>query len=357
MQPNFAFYIHHHGSGHFMRALAIARRLSNAQVTFLGSNLKRFQSLLPAHINCVHLPMDVPIESDTFATSQKLDFLHYAPLNVWGLLERSEMIVKTLKASFPIMLIVDVSVEVTMLATLVGVPTIVIRQNGNRDDVAHLNAYQSAQMLLAPCPQILVDQSAADWVERKTFYSGGFCRYDDRENLAIPPEKGKIGIIIGAGGTSIDCELVKAIARQCQPSSFHLIGEMSIHGSAKFEESNIIYHGAMGDPAGLLADCEVVIGNAGHNTVMEMAALNKRFICITEERPFHEQVRKGALLQANNMAIVLDHHNLDLVDWPALIQKAQNLSENGWQGVINPNALDAISEQLFSKWEEIFSSK
>ena len=64
MQAKIAFYVHHHGSGHIMRCLAIARELGNAEVYFLGSNLKHYSALIPKEIICIHLPMDTPAEDD-----------------------------------------------------------------------------------------------------------------------------------------------------------------------------------------------------------------------------------------------------------------------------------------------------
>ena len=159
MSAKFAFYIHHHGSGHLMRALAIASQLKDSQVTFLGSGLTRFRDIIPENIHCINLPDDVAGPQDIFASRKQLDFLHYVPMNVEKVAARAAAISSALHALFPSILVVDVSVEVTLLATLCGTPTVVIRQNGDRDDQAHLLAYECAQLLVAPSAEGLTNPS------------------------------------------------------------------------------------------------------------------------------------------------------------------------------------------------------
>ncbi|MCF0059116.1 glycosyltransferase [Dyadobacter sp. CY356] len=356
MKTNFAFYIHHHGSGHLMRSIAIARQLKDAHVTFLGTDLKRFRQIIPADINCMHLPKDTIAQSDLYAQTRGLDFIHYAPLNVQTIPERNELIIRALRLSYPALLIVDVSVEIAMLAALCGIPTVVIRQNGKRDDLAHVHAYQGAQLLISPGPQKLMDQPSNDWVNEKTFFSGGFSRFS---GFTIPSSKrstGKIAVITGAGGTSIDLSFLIELASQCPQKAIDVLGNLTEHEHDSLPK-NLYFHGLIENPVSLLAEADVVIGNAGHNTVMEMAELNKKFICITEERPFEEQICKGALLKAHNMAIVVSHENLSTYDWQDLILKAQNLPDNCWEGVIDPDALSLIAKHLFCQWDMLFTRK
>ncbi|HEV7381297.1 MAG TPA: glycosyltransferase [Dyadobacter sp.] len=353
MSGNYAFYVHHHGSGHLMRALAIAKRLPKGSVSFLGSNLRSYSGLIPPDIACFQLPPDVPQPTDYAAKLRTIDFLHYAPVNVRGLAERSAMLINVLRAISPVVLVVDVSVEVTLLATLAGFPTVVVRQNGARNDQPHLHAYQCAQLLLAPCSENLMDTSAQNWVEEKTFFSGGFSRYSQWPVMHNGYVQDQIAVLIGSGGTSLDCSSIKQIALQCPTYKVHVIGKPA--GAIRVElPKNVILHGLVEDPLPILRMCEIVIGNAGHNTVMEMADLNKRFICITEPRPFDEQINKGKLLAKNRMAVVIDNSEIVNSDWYALIEEVKSLPTDRWKGVIQQDALGRIAARLAGVWIDNF---
>lgn len=334
-----------------MRALSIASHLQNARVTLLGSGLRAYQHLIPEHIHCIHLPSDVAEAGDRYASMNELSFLHYAPMNVQKVASRAAAITTALETLFPAMLVVDVSVEVTLLATLCGTPTVVIRQNGDRHDTAHLHAYECAQLLIAPSPEVLMNPSPHDWVNEKTFFSGGFSKYSGRQLHGLVADPEAVGVMVGSGGTSVDAAVVQALAVQCPDKTIHVIGDIQQHGAAE----NVVFHGKIDDPAAVLTQCSVVIGNAGHNTVMEMADLGKKFVCIPEERPFAEQVRKAELLEKHRMAVVVAPEVLPNANWKSIIARAEQLGENCWQGVISETALADIAQQLHHLWENNFA--
>ncbi|MCF0039892.1 glycosyltransferase [Dyadobacter fanqingshengii] len=355
MSANFAFYIHHHGSGHLMRALSIASQLKDARVTFMGTGLTRLEDIIPKNIHCIHLPGDVAGQEDPYASRMGLSFLHYAPINVEKVAARAAEISAALYALFPVILVVDVSVEVTMLATLCGIPTVVIRQNGDRDDNAHLHAYECAQLLIAPSPEQLMNSSSHDWVNKKTLFSGGFSKYSGKEKYIKKGGERTIGVIVGSGGTSLDGAVIHALATQCTNKLIHVIGDISETEQASAQ--NIVFHGQLTDPAAVLSECDVVIGNAGHNTVMEMADLGKKFVCIPEDRPFQEQLRKAELLEKNGMAVVIRPDELAHAEWEMIIAKAGNVPVDCWQGVIRDSALADVALQLHALWDKHFVQK
>lgn len=87
---------------------------------------------------------------------------------------------------------------------------------------------------------------------------------------------------------------------------------------------------------------------------MEMADLNKKFICLPEQRPFNEQFSKADLLEKRGMAVVIDPAKLPTIDWNEVISRAEALPENRWQGVINRNALGNIAHLLHQQWQKNF---
>jgi hypothetical protein len=325
-----------------MRAISIAGAIKDLPVCFMGSNLQPYADLIGEEIECVHLPFDLPVSTDAEHAAADLDFLHYAPLGLEGIRGRTAVMTAYFQRKFPIILIVDVSVEVTMLARLCGIPTIVMLQHGKRDDTPHINAYQSAELLIAPFAESMAAPEISGKFSGKTVYSGGFSRYSkvDKDTV-VEQQPDHIAVLLGQGGTSIDTEFILFLARQCHHHYFHVIGYEE-EGAAR---NNIIWHGRQDDPLDLLRTCAVVIGNAGHNTVMEMADLNKHFICIPEERPFEEQLEKAAMLTKNGNALVIAPEDLYVQDWPGILKDIIETEPN-WEGVTQNDALGKIAEAI-----------
>jgi hypothetical protein len=350
MSYTIAFYVHHHGSGHFMRSLAIARALKHDKIVFLGSDLSRFSNILPDNIQVFDLPMDTPLSTDSkFTGGSEVDCFHYAPLQVLGVSERAAMMTKLFVNNSPLLLMVDVSVEVALLARLSGVPTIVIRQHGNRTDLPHRLAYQSAELLIAPFGKELETSKDVE-VLNKTFYSGGFSRYAVNQ-IKINPFKDQIGVIIGKGGTSITLEVITHIAKQCQDQYFHILGEIEL--SQQVHPLNITFHGLTDNVEEILSRCALVIGNLGHNTVMEIATINRSFIGIPENRPFDEQLDKArAMTHIKGFTMVLPEH-VYLTDWKDIVESLLELSPT-MDNLINPDALDEIAVQVKQLAKRLF---
>lgn len=353
MQGNYCFYVHHHGSGHLMRALAIANVFNSAKVTFIGSNLSRFIDIIPSWIRLVHLPLDTPENVEDTADYGKLSFLHYAPLHVRGLRERNAMITAFFAENPNVLCIVDVSVEVTLLARLCGVPTVVIRQHGERNDLAHRLAYESAQLLIAPYPSSMADDQGHAIFTHKTFFSGGFSRYSGTSLPDKQTDHHAIAVFIGRGGTALDFTFLSFLRRSL-PLDYriHVLGIIDI--SCQIE--NCFIHGDLPNPADIIRGCDIVIGNAGHNIVMEMADLRKRFVCIPAERPFREQQVKALQLKKLGV-IVVPEADIYSTNWQLIMERAAEIDTKVWDGVITPNALGVIADELHSLYQDLFAQK
>lgn len=194
-------YVHHHGRGHLSRALALIANLRSPATVLTSLSVERSE-LLGADL--LRLPLDVPgsVAGDLPAPpGPPLRGLHYAPLGSAGLLERTAAICAWTREVRPSLLVVDVSSEVAALGRLLGLPVVVVRQHGLRDDPAHALACGVAVSLLAPFPKSLEDERTPEWVADRTFYSGGFSRFDGRaEALAPEPVPGRVAVLLGGGG-------------------------------------------------------------------------------------------------------------------------------------------------------------
>src|SRR4051795_6256529 len=142
------YYVHHHGEGHCTRAAAIADHLGSEPVTGLSSRPR------PDGWRGPWLELardDDPPVADVDPTARGA--LHWAPRAHPGLRERMAQIAAWVATHAPRLMVIDVSVEVTVLARTMGVPTVVIGMPGARHDPAHQLADRLADAIIAPWPE------------------------------------------------------------------------------------------------------------------------------------------------------------------------------------------------------------
>ncbi|MEU6941956.1 glycosyl transferase, partial [Streptomyces rubiginosohelvolus] len=141
------YYVHHQGNGHLHRARSIAAHCP-LPVTGLSS--------LPPPDDWpgpwVRLPRDDDGDRTAFGDVTAGGRLHWAPVLHAGLRGRMARIAEWIAATTPALLVSDVSVEVALLARLLGTPTAVVAMRGERTDPPHRTAYDLAELLLAPWP-------------------------------------------------------------------------------------------------------------------------------------------------------------------------------------------------------------
>lgn len=326
-EPAIGYYAHHQGAGHVTRALAIARHLPGS-MTLFGSNLPDERP----HANVDYCPL--PVDVDEHTVVESFTALHYAPLAVAGLRERMGALVDWFRAAWPCVLVVDVSVEVALLARLCGVPTIYVRQRGQRFDAAHSLAYACATRLLAPYPISLEEPGVpASWMA-KTDYAGTISRYEQTV-VQAHGERSGVTVICGHGGTDFTVERLADVARACPDWEWTVAGPISSDSGIALPP-NLHLLGAVSDPLPWLVSAQVVVGSAGDSLVSELAELRCRFICVPETRPFDEQQSTGRLLEAAGLAL---HCPVwpDAKRWPSLLEQAMQLSPDTWRDVADGN--------------------
>ncbi|SDF66233.1 Glycosyltransferase family 28 C-terminal domain-containing protein [Pedobacter terrae] len=313
----------------------------------MGSGLEAQKALIPNSIDLIFLPIDTPNQQDRDFMDQNLEGLHYAPLNVSGQLERVNKITSFLASHPKLLFVIDVSVEIAMLSRLCGVPTIVIRQHGLRDDLPHQICYRNAAGLLAPF-DLQMSGPGPEWVNEKTFYTGGFSRFAPSADTSDVSKK-QVAVLIGRGGTSINGQFLDYLSSQCPQWTFHVVGD-SQHLS---HIHNLQFHGELSDPQAILTECSIVIGNAGHNTVMECASLNKRFIAIAEERPFEEQEEKARIIQKLALAVHVSASEIFDLDWKVILENLVTTHPN-WSGFISSDAAERAADYLRQTHRTLF---
>jgi hypothetical protein len=198
------YYAHHHGRGHIQRALCIADHVTGPMTILTSADVDaQDRSAGPA---CwVDLERDDRERPRGDPTAGGV--LHWAPPDDPGLRRRMAGIATWIDQSAPAVMVVDVSVEVTALCRLMGVPVVVVAMPGDRTDRAHRLGYDLAEALLACWPTTM---SAPGWPRSwtdKTCFASAFSRYDTRiETGDVAPRaagRRRVALLLGAGGTDI----------------------------------------------------------------------------------------------------------------------------------------------------------
>lgn len=307
------WYVHHVGMGHATRATAVARELT-VPVTGLGSGPR------PAgwHRSWVDLPLDdrdpVPAaDADVTAHGR----LHWVPRGHPGLGRRTARLATWMAEHRPALVVVDVSVEVTLLTRLAGVPVVVVALPGRRVDPAHEVAYDVADALLAPWPAGTHETTWPDRWRAKTWTVGGIGRFDGRARSAPPRRDGpssprRVLVLWGAGSRAPAAGQVDQAA--AATPGWHW--QVRVPGS----------------PGELWTDLEaadVVVTHGGQNAVAEVAAARRPAVVVAQPRPFGEQAATAAALDALGIAVGVDGWPA-AAEWPALLGRAATLGGEGW---------------------------
>lgn len=308
------WYVHHHGAGHLTRFRAVRPHLAGEVVVF--SSLPRPETLPPA-TTWVPLAADndgVPADADPTVGG----LLHWAPLGHAGHARRLADISAAIADRRFDRFVVDVSVEVALLVRLLGVPTVVVTQPGDRSDEPHRLAYASASRVLAPWPAGMHHRlETADLVE-----VGGISRFDGRTR-----------------------------EWECDPGTVLVLGGGMDFAAAAAATPGTRWQHAGGstwveDPWEALQRAEVVVAAAGQNAVADIAAAGARAVIVPQPRPFDEQVATGRILADRELAVV-EPAWPDALAWPAVLDRARSLKTDWAQwGVTGAarRAAEAIAE-------------
>lgn len=319
------YYVHHHGEGHRKRALAVANYEPN-RFTLLGTGLQQ-----SADIASIALPDD-RIEGAAFDgrdhEQHRAQSLHYAPLGHDGIRQRMSALAGWIAAAHPALIVVDVSVEVAMLARLCATPVAYVRLGGRRDDLPHLEAFRAASVLIAPFAQALDDPDTPAWIREKTIYAPGLVS----SRVDAEPQSGSVLVVCGRGGSTISLRNLIDAARRTPHHRWRMIG---FDDEAHNLPPNLVVSRWSDDPEGEIARAEIVVGGAGDGLVGAVLAARRPFICIPEPRPFDEQRSKAAALQRAGAAMTFErwpHED----DWSHVLESARG---------IDPHAQAALDDR------------
>ncbi len=302
------WYIHHQGRGHLARAESVRAHLDEPVVAL--SSLPEPASHRFA--GWVQLARDDG--SDPPVDPSAHGRLHWVPLGHHGLAQRGAEITGWLAANRPRVMVVDVSVEVTLLARLSGVPVVVMAMPGGREDAAHQLAYDVAERIVAAWAAPVYDPPFLHRHAAKTAYVGAFSRFDGVAPAGAQEET--VLVLNGAGGTTVHRRDVDAA--QAAVPSLRWTG-VGVPGQ---EWTRDVWSS--------LSRAAVVVTHAGQNALAEVAAAARPAIVVAQDRPFGEQHAVTQALRSRGIAVGLGSWP-DPAAWPALIETARDLGGAGWR--------------------------
>jgi hypothetical protein len=302
--------------GHLQRLVAVAQHLRTPVTAF--SSAPRPAGFAGEWVQ-LDRDDDEPVDRPTATAGGAL---HWVPLHHAGLRSRSAAVVEWVARERPQLFVTDVSVEVTALVRLCGVPVVVAAMLGDRHDPAHRLGRSLAQALLAPWPA--PRDRAADDDETPVVHVGAFSRFDGRSAPAAASEPGRVLVLWGSGGRDVTDTDLRAAAGATPGWRW----EHRVPGSAL---STPVPEGAR-DGDGVweaLLRAEVVVVHGGHNAVAEVAAARRAAVVVAQERPFGEQLSRAQLLRAEGL-VALDAWPR-AHEWPALLERARTTGAGPWE--------------------------
>lgn len=324
------WYVHHHGRGHLHRAVAVARAMDEP-VTGLSS-LPRPPDW-PRGAPWVELPRDDDVEVPVDPTAG--GHLHWVPRGSRGLCERATRISAWLSSASPRLVVVDVSVEVTALVRLHGVPVVSLVLPGRRDDAAHRLGLDLADVLVGMWPP----EHTADLlpglppqVHARVRAVGALSRHPVA-SAPGPTGRRRVLVMSGAGGQDLPDHERDALldrARIATPA-----WDWQVIGPGSWVE----------DPVELLRAADVVITHAGQNAVAEVAAARRPALLVPQSRPHDEQRVSADVLGSGPWpARVLDR--LPESGWPRLLDEVAALPGEAWARWCDGGAVERFADLL-----------
>ncbi|WP_027862301.1 glycosyltransferase [Marmoricola sp. URHB0036] len=308
------YYVHHQGRGHLHHAQALAAALDEP-VTGLSSLARPSTWRGP----WVELPRDDTTEPRHDVTAG--DQLHWVPLGDPGLRSRSAAISEWIESTGPRGLVVDVSVEVALLARLHGLPVVSVVLPGRRTDPTHLLGYRASSALVAMWPAEATGMTPAlpQDVARRVVPVGAVSRLPVLSEQQRPPRSDRRHVVLlqGLGGeplTRLDAAELEAVSPGW---TWTVLG-----GEAGWTD-DLHQH---------LLNADVVVTHAGMGALADVAACRRPAVVVPAARPHREQVTTAAALADG--------------PWPAVV--LPRFAERGWTEVLDRAAeLDGMG---WARW-------
>ncbi len=341
------YFVHHQGRGHAERAAAIANAVAAARPVVLFCAKGDIFPPLADTVSVRSIPslFEATGHEDPGLTEVRTPpTLHCAPLGWPGITHAVATIAQWFDAERPGLFVTDVSAELAQLARIASVPCVTVLQHGDRADVGHMAAYESALGILAPYAALLEQPARPEWMLAKTFYAPGVGisvdpadRDEARRRLQLPLDRDIILVVAGGGGSGTPTTPLTLGARAEPETLWLTIGavEHEWHATAP---GNLVHLGWVDAPELYIAAADRIVSSAGNTTVHMVAAIGRPWIVVPEWRYFDEQLWKGRMLDRAGAAAMLEHWPSHADAWHAAWKRAGLLDPARQHGLVDHSA-------------------
>ncbi len=311
------WYLHDHGRGHLERARTVLDHLTGEVVVAAGPGIAAGAAEVLG-TKVVALPGDVPV-----APTPTIGPWHHAPAGP-DLRARTSALVDVVARNDCTTAVVDVSVEVTVLARLLGLRTVTVRQSGRRSDRAHRIGLESADIVWIP--QRLALEPIDDPIDDRWFFSGPFSRFDGRTARPARDSTSRqrlVVLLVGTGGTSFEL----APWRHAAPPAGWEVAIAGVGQPWRNGPVECVGRGAAIES--LLARADVVVTSAGWAAVADTVAAGCRLVVVPESRPFDEQQVRADALAGAGLALCRSRWPSPS-ELPGVLDQASRLDPTAW---------------------------
>ncbi len=304
------YYVHHVGAGHLHRATALTQVLG-VPVTGLSS-LPR-PDAWPGP--WVQLARDDAAPAPTAVNAHGR--LHWVPEHDPGLRSRMARLAAWIDEAAPSLLVSDVSVEVSLLARLHGVPVLGVVLPGERGDAPHRLGLDVCDALVGLWPADVPDLATglSDDQRARLHRVGALSRFSVAPDRPRRPGPRRVTVLAGRGG-AFDPAVLDAARAQTPGWTWTVLG-----GETWVD-----------DPWQAVLDADVVLTHAGQNALAEVAAARRPAIVVPQERPHAEQATTASVLAGG--------------DWPVVVEPVA--PTDGWAERLEHAA--ALDGSAWSRW-------